>query len=157
LFKPASGRSDIQDWQARAKEVNSLLQRPRYMMTPLPEFSTQDGKDAFVRNHPIGDIQKKVWQETIPREEQWKKYIDSYKESLTRLDEASKYLSELENLLYSVDYCTEGGLSYDDIDLWSRLRSLTLVKGLVWPQKVLAYMNNLSLRGDVPLYTTMQC
>jgi len=127
------------------------------MMTPLPEFSTQDGKDAFVRNHPIGSIEKKVWQETITREDKWQKYIDSYTESLTRLDEANKYLNELESLLYCSDYCTEGGISYDDIDLWSRLRSLTLVKGLVWPKKVYEYMTNLSIKGDVPLYTTMQC
>ena len=32
------------------------MKRPRYMMSPLPEFSTQDGRDAFVKNHPIGKI-----------------------------------------------------------------------------------------------------
>lgn len=133
------------------------MQRPRYMMTPLPEFSTQDSMDAFVKNHPIGGIDKKVWKETIPREQQWQQYIDSYKESLTRIDDANKYLAELESLLYSENYCTEGGISYDDIDLWSRLRSLTLVKGIVWPKKVLQYMINLSVSGDVPLYTSMQC
>lgn len=51
----------------------------------------------------------------------------------------------------------QGGLSYDDIDLWSRLRSLTLVKGIVFPKKLGAYMDNLSKLGDVPLYYNMAC
>jgi glutaredoxin 2 len=50
---------------------------------------------------------------------------------------------------------TEGGLSLDDIDFWSRVRSLTLVKGLVWPPKLRAYMENLAERGDLPLYFPM--
>ena len=29
-------------------------------------------------------------------------------------------LLELEPLIFSAEYCTEGGLSYDDIDLWAR-------------------------------------
>merc|ERR1711924_517397 len=43
--------------------------------------------------------------------------------------ELNAALAELEGLIYSEDFCTEGGLSLDDIDLWSRLRSVTLVKG----------------------------
>ena len=45
-----------------------------------------------------------------------------------------------------------GGLSLDDIDLWSRLRSLTIVKGLVFPPKVRAYLDNFAAKGDLPLY-----
>ena len=33
---------------------------------------------------------------------------------------------------------------------------MTLVKGLVWPEKLGQYMTNLAERGDIPLYTTMQ-
>ena len=31
-------------------------------------------------------------------------------------------------MIYSKEFCSEGGFSYDDIDLWSRLRSISLVK-----------------------------
>ena len=62
----------------------------------------------IIINNNIGDIEKKTWQATIPRDQQWQKYIDSYKESLTRIDEANKYLEELSSLLYSADFCTEG-------------------------------------------------
>eukprot|EP00798_Chlamydomonas_sp_ICE-L_P031121 gene31121-6255_t len=64
-------------------------------------------------------------------------------------------LPELENLIFCDDYCTEGGLSMDDIDLWSRLRSVTLVKGAQFGPKTLKYLENLSARGDIPLYFSM--
>jgi glutaredoxin 2 len=50
-----------------------------------------------------------------------------------------------------------GGLSYDDIDLFSRLRSITIVKGVKWPSKLAGYMNYFSVKGDVPLYDSMAC
>ena len=59
--------------------------------------------------------------------------------------------------MYSTEYCTEGGLSYDDIDLWARLRSLTIIKGLKWPEKLRGYMDTLSEKGDCPLYDVMAC
>jgi glutaredoxin 2 len=58
-------------------------------------------------------------------------------------------------MLYSEQHCSEGGLSYDDIDLWARLRSLSLIKGAVFPPKVLAYMKYWEKVGDVPLYFNM--
>lgn len=69
--------------------------------------------------------------------------------------ELNAKLVDLDGLVYSSNYCTEGGFSYDDIDLWSRLRSITIVKGVVWPGKLRAYMDNLSAMGDVPLYDEM--
>ena len=64
-------------------------------------------------------------------------------------------LLKLEPLICCKDYCTEGGFSYDDIDLWSRLRSMTIVKGVQIPPGVRAYLDNLSELGDVPLYDCM--
>jgi glutaredoxin 2 len=43
----------------------------------------------------------------------------------------------------------------DDIDLWSRLRSITIVKGVLWPAKLRNYMDNFSAMGDIPLYDEM--
>lgn len=34
-------------------------------------------------------------------------------------DSTNEALKELDALIYSTEYCTEGGLSYDDIDLWA--------------------------------------
>ena len=64
---------------------------------------------------------------------------------------------QLNDLVHCSECVTEGGLSLDDIDFWSRVRSLTLVKGIKWPEKLLSYMKNLSAKGDVPLYFSMAC
>ena len=58
VLKPESGRTDLKEWQKKVKPANSLLQRSRYMMVPLPEFHTKDGRDAFVKNHPIPPYEK---------------------------------------------------------------------------------------------------
>ena len=68
-------------------------------------------------------------------EEKYGYYEAAFAESDKLVPELSKALLELEPLIYSEEYCTEGGLSYDDIDLWSRLRSLTVIKGLEYPPK----------------------
>ena len=57
-LKPLSGRTDLQEWQKKVKPANSLMQRARYMMVPLPEFHTKDGRNAFVKNHPIPPYDK---------------------------------------------------------------------------------------------------
>jgi len=127
------------------------------MMSYLPEFATQAGKDAFVNNHPIGNIEKADWKANVPKEAKWQAYIDSYTTSLAKIDEVNKSLVELDKLIFSHEFCTEGGLSLDDIDLWSRLRSLSLVKGVVWPTKLGKYMKHLALQGDLPLLDSLAC
>ena len=64
-------------------------------------------------------------------------------------------LVQLEPMIFCSEYCTEGGLSLDDIDLWARLRSITLIKGLFVPPKIRAYLDHFERQGDVPLYDTM--
>lgn len=71
------------------------------------------------------------------------------------IEDLNARLIELEDMLYSEHYCSEGGLSLDDVDLWARLRSVTVIKDVRWPGKLRAYMDNLSALGDVPLYDEM--
>jgi glutaredoxin 2 len=156
LFKPMSGRVDLKNWQNKVKEMSSISQRPRYMMVPLPEFHQRDAREAFVRNHPVSPYEKKDWQESLSSDQRWAIYVKCYEESLNYIEELSASLEELDKLIFSVDYCTVGGISLDDIDIWSRLRSLTLIKGLKWPTKLEAYLKNLSELGDLPLYFTLQ-
>ena len=59
-------------------------------------------------------------------------------------------------MIFSKECCTEGGFSYDDVDLWSRLRSISLVKGAEFPKRVKEYMDYHEKLGDVPLYWNMQ-
>jgi hypothetical protein len=115
------------------------------------------GKNAFVKNHQLAPYEKADWKASLSDEQRWQLYDAAYESSLSLLDAATASLAELDALIYSADCCTEGGLSYDDIDLWSRLRSVTLVKGVQFPPKLQAYMDNLARLGDVPLYYSMAC
>eukprot|EP01038_Epipyxis_sp_PR26KG_P005977 gene5977-8232_t len=154
---PFSDRTDIKDWMTKNAELFRILQRPRYIKSPLPEFHQHDGRMAYVKNHPFAPYEKNEWQNTLTQDERLKIYDNAYSQSLQRLDEASKNLVELNEMIHSDQYCTAGGFSLDDIDLWSRLRSLTLVKGIKWPSKLRQYMDNLSNSADIPLYDSMAC
>lgn len=159
LFKPMSSRNDLKDWQKKYAEMQRILQRPRYMMSVLPEFATKEAKDAFVFNHSLHPYEKEEWKNKLSYEQRWALYHEAYVISLKSIEDGSltKALEELNDLIYCEDYCTEGGLSLDDIDLWARLRSLTLVKGIHLPDKVNSYMKSLSTLGDVPLYDSLAC
>ena len=39
-------------------------------------------------------------------------------------------------MIHTAEHCSPHGLSYDDIDLFARLRSITIIKGIVMPPKV---------------------
>ncbi|KAH8055065.1 glutaredoxin 2 [Aureococcus anophagefferens] len=126
--------------------------RPRYVKTYLPEFVTRSSKDAFVKNHQLPPYEKPDWKsDKFTMDERWALYNDQSNDAAL-IAEVNEKLKDLEPLICCEDCCTEGGLSLDDIDLWSRLRSLTIVKGLVFPPKVRAYMDNLAEKGDCPLY-----
>jgi hypothetical protein len=91
--------------------IFSLLQRPRYMMTILPEFQQVEGKNAFVKNHPVPPFEKDVWKKTLTLAEQWGHYEGAYTKSVGLLDELNASLVELDKLVYSTEYCTEGTIS----------------------------------------------
>ena len=58
ILLPATGRKDLKAWQKGLQTTLRCLTRPRYMQTCLPEFMMRDGKDAFVKNHPIPPFEK---------------------------------------------------------------------------------------------------
>merc|ERR1711871_633832 len=161
-IKPATDRTDLKAWQKGLQTTLRMLTRPRYMKTALPEFMQQDGKDAFVKNHQLPPYEKSDWKgddSKLSLDEKWALYTDALEnktgDHLPALNEA---LKELEGMIYSKEYCSEaaGGFSYDDVDLWSRLRSISLIKGAEFPAGVKAYMDYHEKQGDVPLYFNMQ-
>eukprot|EP00962_Isochrysis_galbana_P060718 scaffold35508_cov79-Isochrysis_galbana.AAC.1 len=68
-------------------------------------------------------------------DQKYKYYEEAYAESPALVPQLSKALVELEPLIFCAEFCTEGGLSYDDIDLWARMRSMTVIKGIEYPPK----------------------
>ena len=138
--------------------MSVLLSALRYVMVPLPEFMQKSGRDAFVANHQMPPYEKKDWKGNadMPLELKYQKYEEAFGESAELIPELNEKLKELEGMIYSTESCTEGiGLSYDDIDLWARLRSLTVIKGLELPPKVRGYLDHFEKTGDVPLYDVM--
>jgi glutaredoxin 2 len=156
-FKPITGRTDILAWQKKVKDTHSRFSRPRYMMTILPEFQQIDGKNAFINNHPLAPYEKPHWKANMNIDEKWKVYENGYKESLGLMQELNDSLTELDKMVFCTEFCSEGGLSIDDIDLFSRLRSISLTKGVVWPEKLRKYMDYFAAAGDVPMYDSMAC
>lgn len=155
---PASSRTDIKAWQKSVQTLLRTLQRPRYVATGLlPEFQQLDGRQAFIKNHQLPPYEKSEWKtDEFPMDKKLELYAEAMAtDPAPLLEELNAKLIELDDIVYSENYCTEGGLSLDDVDLWSRLRSVTIVKGAVWPKKLRSYMDGLSALADVPLYDQM--
>jgi glutaredoxin 2 len=80
------------------------------------------------------------------------KYNEVYESSKGLIAEVTKRLEALDSVIHSSESCSEGGISYDDILLFARLRAMTVVKGIQWPTKLRAYIDRMSELCDVPLY-----
>eukprot|EP00559_Dactyliosolen_fragilissimus_P002897 CAMPEP_0184861478 /NCGR_PEP_ID=MMETSP0580-20130426/6160_1 /TAXON_ID=1118495 /ORGANISM="Dactyliosolen fragilissimus" /LENGTH=311 /DNA_ID=CAMNT_0027358995 /DNA_START=133 /DNA_END=1068 /DNA_ORIENTATION=- len=161
---PFTGRKDLKAWQKSVQVLLRTLQRPRYVATGLmPEFQQIDGRHAFIKNHQLPPYEKSEWKGDgtdenpgMPMDEKLKLYAEAMaKDPTPLLEDLNAKLFELDDMVYSEYHCSEGGFSMDDVDLWSRLRSITIIKGVNWPTKLGAYMDNLSALGDVPLYDEM--
>ncbi|KAL3936103.1 MAG: hypothetical protein SGBAC_008503 [Bacillariaceae sp.] len=154
ILKPASGRTDLKAWQKSVQSTLRTLQRPRYVATGLlPEFAQLDARHAFIKGHQLPPYDKPEWREEMEMEEKLKIYAEAMStDPAPMVEELNAKLVELDDMVYSEHYCTEGGLSLDDIDLWARLRSITIIKGIQWPAGLRAYMENISELSDVPLY-----
>ncbi|QDZ19854.1 glutathione S-transferase [Chloropicon primus] len=158
FFAGATDRKDIKAWMKSVKDLLRLLHRPRYMSASLPEFQQRDSRDYFVGGHPVPPYDKPEWKaEEFGQEAREEADAAAMAKTPELLPELNAALVELEKLIYSDSSCSEVGLGLDDIDLWSRLRSVTLVEGAEFQPKTLAYLNNLSEAGDVPLYFGMKC
>lgn len=81
-------------------------------MTILPEFQQVEGKNAFVKNHPVPPFEKDVWKKTLTPIEQWGHYEAAYTKSLGLIDELNASLVELDSLVHCPEFCTEGTTLY---------------------------------------------
>ena len=98
VLKPASGRTDLKAWQKSVQTLLRKLQRPRYVMVPLPEFMQKDGRDAFVANHQMPPFEKKDWKGAadFPIEKKYGYYEEAFGQTAELLPELNKALLELE-------------------------------------------------------------
>mmetsp|Transcript_3859 Transcript_3859/g.5494 ORF Transcript_3859/g.5494 Transcript_3859/m.5494 type:complete len:327 (-) Transcript_3859:291-1271(-) len=150
ILAPASGRKDIDEWVKSVKSVMGALCRPRYTLSYLPEFAFKSARDTFVLNHPIDKSKHKKGDPEI-----FKAYEEAYGQSPQLIDEMNRRLQEVEGMIAAPDSVSEGGLSYDDITFFARMRGLTLVKGVQFGPRLTTYMNTMAEKSQVPLYTRM--
>jgi glutaredoxin 2 len=153
VLRPASGRTDLKEWQNSVKFMLRTLQRPRYVATGLlPEFQQIDSRHAFINNHPLPPFDKPEWKEM-----EFSEKLSIYAEAMSSdpmimIEELNAKLVDLDDIVYCDTYCTEGGLSLDDVDLWARLRSISIIADVEWPDGLRRYIDNLGELADVPLY-----
>lgn len=158
VIRPSTGRQDLKAWQSSVRDLLRGLQRPRYVATGLiPEFQQLDGRHAFIKNHQLVGYTKDEWKnEDMPLEDKLKLYAEAMaRDPASDIEEVNRKLVELDDMIYSVHHCSPGGVSLDDIDLYARLRSITIIKDIDWPTKLRAYMDNMSELTDIPLYDEM--
>ena len=158
MIKPKTGREDLKAWQSSVQDLLRGLQRPRYVATGLiPEFQQLDGRHAFIKNHQLVGYSKDEWKKgDMPLEEKLKLYAEAMaRDPASDIEEVNRKLVELDDMIYSVHHCSPGGVSLDDIDLFARLRSITIIRDVDWPTKLRTYMDNMSELADIPLYDAM--
>ncbi|QRN40784.1 MAG: glutaredoxin 2 [Neisseriaceae bacterium] len=131
------GKQDfrIQQWLLTLGDNWPKLSRPHYVLAPFPEFKTQKAIDYFTR--------KKESNLEVSFEE-LRKHSTKY------IAHINKCLVNLETLIEN-DCAVNGILSLDDFHLFPELRNMTLFKGIRFPNKVLAYVRNLSDLSQIPL------
>ncbi|WP_392565902.1 glutaredoxin 2 [Utexia brackfieldae] len=108
---------------------------PRFVRTALPEFATASARDYFSdkKQQTQGDFQQCI--EDTP----------------VLLKHITPILAQIEKEIKSPKACN-GELSIDDICLFPLLRNLSIVKGLSFPPKVTAYMQEMSKLTHIPLF-----
>ncbi|MDK4684523.1 GrxB family glutaredoxin [Kingella negevensis] len=129
-------RPEIQAWFDRFMAYGNHLIQPRDIQIGLPEFATPEA---------IAYFQKKK-----------ESMLGSFEQNLT---ETSKYLAQAEQELAQLDTlvkssgCLNGeNLSMEDIIIFPLLRNLSIVKGIQYPQNVLAYVQTMAEKAKIDTY-----
>lgn len=125
-------------WLEASRRYVSPLAMPRWVTSPLEEFATERARQYFTR-----------------KKEAMKGPFDGL---LARSGElialASAHLRELAPLIQSPG-AVHGEVSEDDFHLFASLRSLSIVKGIDYPEAVEAYRQEMARKSGVPLHDAL--
>lgn len=133
----AFSRDDkISRWLEKAQREISVLSKPRWTKVELGEFSTQESINYFINK----------------KERYEGEFEDLIQDSPKHIKKIEAYLKELNEMLFSTEHALKGTLCEDDIHLFAALRSLSIVKGMAYPDKVRKYMEHMSQASKVALY-----
>lgn len=135
IFAPSANRADLAAWIKDNSVLFRQLLYPRWVTSPLGEFPTQSARDYF-QNKKEKDIGS---------------FADALAKSAEYITQLEAELVKLSSMMHSSKSVNEQ-LSMDDIDIFGRLRSITLIKSLVIPSKIRAYINHFSTVCNIPTY-----
>ncbi|DAZ93244.1 TPA: hypothetical protein N0F65_007944 [Lagenidium giganteum] len=138
LLKESANREDLKKWIKDTSDVLRRLYHPRFHAALFAEFAQYESREYY----------------RIKKEKTIGSFDDAIAQTPKLVAEANKYLEDLADLLHS-NHSVNESLSYDDIDLFGRLRGLTLVKDIKWPPKLREYIDYMSAATDIALLDSM--
>merc|ERR1712039_7737 len=160
IMQPSSGRQDLKDFENKNWPHMRTLLHTRFMQVPLPDLALQSSRTYFMNRHPLpipGDLTG-----DRPSQQVWDSWDDAKRASIydyhlqsnaPKIDQLNDVFPELEMLIYSEENVSQGGVGYDDVVFFCRMRYITLVDGIKLGKKATAYLERMSERTDIPLLT----
>jgi glutaredoxin 2 len=125
----------LAQWNSDVSGPLFSLALPRWAAADFEEFSTPEARAYFTRNK--------------------ERMIGSFQEHIAAspgyIAEVNLHLLALEPLIKSYD-AVNGELSEDDIHLFATLRSMSIVRGIVYPPAVEAYRVGMAERVGIDLH-----
>lgn len=161
IMQPATGREDLKNFEKEFWPLMRRLLHPRFLRVYLPELAHGGAREYFIRRHPIDGPNG----EERPSLEEWTKmgdemqaewYDASYVNSVELIEGLNAELPILEELIDSETSVSPGGVGYDDVLFYCRVRHITIVRGIELGPKAKAYLESMSMRTDIPLLTCMK-
>mmetsp|Transcript_52736 Transcript_52736/g.123342 ORF Transcript_52736/g.123342 Transcript_52736/m.123342 type:complete len:296 (-) Transcript_52736:126-1013(-) len=161
VLGPQTDRPELDAWVKSLSVPMRNLGRPRYIRSSvLPEFHSASARARFVTTHPLPDPQtgetlsKADWA-ALPKESRDAVYEHYWKDSEAQLASLNTALAGMGDLIASADHVSPHGISWDDIVFFSRLRGMTMIKGVEFPPALEAYLERMSKHTDIPLLSQM--
>ncbi len=143
LLESPGGNATLQSWLEESNAFTNPLVMPRWVEAAekkragpyLAEFATDLARRYFVKKKEA--------------------YIGPFAQHRANdaalVAQANRALEKLASLIHA-ETSVHAELSEDDIHLFARLRSLSIVRGLIYPAAVEAYRHAMSRRMAVPLH-----
>ena len=125
----------VAQWLSDVSEPLFRLALPRWASADLEEFSTPEARAYFTRK----------------KEAMIGSFKDHLAASIDYIATLNAFLLVLEPLVQSPD-AVNGVLSEDDIHLFASLRSLSIVRGIIYPPTVEAYRLRMAERTGIDLH-----
>ncbi|WAT01908.1 glutaredoxin 2 [Rouxiella chamberiensis] len=130
--------AQVAAWIRHVSEYTQRLLLPRFAAAPFEEFATPEARHYFTdkKQATIGDFKEHL------------------QHSPGLVKKINQDLRDLDKLIKEPN-AVNGELSEDDIHLFPVLRSLSIVKGIELPTRVLAYRDNMAKQTQINLLTSI--